>query len=68
MGKLVEGDLVWQTSTRTDGSGNCVEVAKSTDAILVRDTKDRQGPVLAFEPAAWTAFLDNVKAGRLDLE
>jgi hypothetical protein len=67
MGVRHEGDLVWRTSTRTDNQGNCVEVAATTSAVLVRDTKDRSGPVLRFEPAAWAAFVADVKAGGLDL-
>jgi hypothetical protein len=35
--------------------------------VGVRDSKDRSGPVLAFEPEAWTAFLDRVKGGEFDL-
>jgi hypothetical protein len=32
--------------------------------VLVRDTEDREGPVLAFRPAAWCRFAGRVKAGR----
>ena len=45
-------------------NGNCVEVAElRSGPIAVRDTKDRQGPVLVVGRAAWAAFLDEVKAG-----
>ncbi|MFF7213233.1 DUF397 domain-containing protein [Streptomyces sp. NPDC008238] len=40
----------------SDG-GECVEVAVGPAAVHVRDSKDRSGPVLAFDPEAWTAFL-----------
>lgn len=42
---------------------NCVEVARNMPTVLVRDTKDRAGLVLGFEPPAWGAFLDGLKAG-----
>ena len=42
--------LMWITSTYS-ASGNCVEVA-ADDHVLVRDTKDAQGPVLRFSPAS----------------
>ncbi len=31
--------------------------------IAVRDTKDRQGPVLPFGAAAWKRFAGQVKSG-----
>ncbi len=36
----------WRKSTcGTSNGGNCIEVSKA-DRVLVRDTKDRTGPVL----------------------
>ena len=48
----------WHKSTRSNGGSNCVEVADNlADRVLVRDTKDRDGGTLTFEPAAWSAFV-----------
>lgn len=48
---------VWRTSTRSGGNGNCVEVAANLPGIVVvRDSKDRTGPVLVFGHADWKAF------------
>lgn len=55
----------WRTSRKSSYSGseaNCVEVAVR-DRVVVRDTKDRTGPVLRFTPAAWREFAGRVKAG-----
>ncbi len=54
--------VVWRTSSYTAGSGNCVEVAPAAAAgtVLVRDTKDREGPVLAVPATAWRAFLAGI--------
>ena len=52
--------IVWRTSSYTAGSGNCVEVAAAAGTVLVRDTKDREGPVLAVPATAWRAFLADI--------
>ncbi len=53
----------WRTSSYTgNGGGNCVEVGQADKpAILVRDTKDRNGGTLAFPTEAWSAFLVDIK-------
>ncbi|NES13364.1 MULTISPECIES: DUF397 domain-containing protein [Micromonospora] len=49
----------WRTSTRSStNGGNCVEVADNLPGVVaVRDSKDRDGAVLTFSPAAWRAFV-----------
>ncbi|MEU1752043.1 DUF397 domain-containing protein [Micromonospora matsumotoense] len=55
----------WRTSSRSDDSGNCVEVADDLPGVvLVRDSKDRSGPTLRFAPDAWSSFVGIVKAAR----
>jgi Domain of unknown function (DUF397) len=59
-------DATWRKSSYSGGNGgNCVEVGTQAQAsrVLVRDTKDRQGPVLRFSPAAWHRFADQVRSG-----
>jgi len=55
----------WRTSSYSGTNGNCVEVAGPGARILVRDTKDREGPVLAFRPDAWRRFAAQLKAAPL---
>jgi uncharacterized protein DUF397 len=59
--------VAWRKSTYSGGSGgNCIEVGAHTPGLIpVRDSKDPQGPHLAFTPAAWTAFLGAVARGEL---
>ena len=52
--------IVWHTSSYSGGSGDCVEVAPTPDRVLVRDSKDPGGPVLAVPTPAWRAFLSTV--------
>ncbi|WP_420115330.1 DUF397 domain-containing protein [Micromonospora sp.] len=49
----------WRTSTcSSTNGGNCVEVADNLPGLVaVRDSKDRDGGVLSFTPAAWRSFL-----------
>lgn len=51
----------WRKSTRSNVEGSCVEAPYVDGVAQVRDTKDRSGPMLAFEPAAWTAFVECLK-------
>ncbi|MER5995810.1 MULTISPECIES: DUF397 domain-containing protein [Streptomyces] len=51
-------DTVWtKSSYSTDEGPDCVEMAPAPDRILVRDSKNPDGPRLALAPATWTAFL-----------
>jgi hypothetical protein len=53
--------VTWRTSSYSGSNGGqCVEVAAS-GRVLVRDTKDRAGAVLAFAPDAWQAFAAGIK-------
>lgn len=56
---------VWRKSTRSDNGGStCVEVATNLPGVVgVRDSKDSQGPVLTFTPAAWSAFAQATATG-----
>ncbi|WP_137816867.1 DUF397 domain-containing protein [Gandjariella thermophila] len=58
----------WRKSTRSGGGGaQCVEIANLPARTAVRDSKRPDGPALLFRAATWSAFLDGVKAGALDL-
>lgn len=55
-------------SSLSTPTGNCVETDFSTgDVVLVRDSKDPDGPVLEFTHDEWTAFIGGVKLGEFDL-
>ncbi|TDC51795.1 DUF397 domain-containing protein [Micromonospora sp. KC207] len=56
----------WRKSTRSGSSGNCVEVASPPGRVMVRDSKDRHGPLLSFTSKQWTGFVNGVKAGSID--
>ncbi|GAA4538517.1 DUF397 domain-containing protein [Streptomyces collinus] len=60
--KTSSGDtsgLAWFKSSYSSGSegDSCVEVATEPGTVHVRDSKNADGPRLAFEPAAWAGFV-----------
>jgi hypothetical protein len=51
----------WRKSSHSGANGGqCVEVA-SADAIMVRDTADRDGATLAFTADAWDRFTSELR-------
>lgn len=55
---------VWRTSSYSGGEGTqCVEVAGLAAGVVARDSKDPDGPVLAFSVGEWRAFVGVVKRG-----
>ena len=56
----------WRKSAWSQNSGACVEVARVGDVIGIRDSKDPNGPILAFTVQEFEAFLDGVGRGEFD--
>ncbi len=57
----------WRKSSRSNGTGACVEVGLTESATGVRDTKlGDASPILVFPRDQWTSFLRSVKSGDLD--
>lgn len=58
----------WVKSSLSYAAGNCVEVASLPGGqIGIRNSRDTGGPVLAFTPDEWRAFLGGVRSGEFDL-
>ncbi len=55
----------WRKSQRS-GSGECVECAAAPDVVMIRDSKDPNGPRLAFDHDTWRDFIEAVKDGAFD--
>ena len=55
--------VTWRTSGYSgNNGGDCVEARSVPGAVLVRDTKDRDGGALAFAPDAWRRFAAGLKS------
>ena len=51
----------WRKSSYSaNGGQDCVEVA-GDEAVLVRDTTNRDGGTLAFTAQAWQSFVEGLK-------
>jgi Domain of unknown function (DUF397) len=61
--ECIEVAVSWHKSSHSTADGpNCIEVASCPSAVHVRDSKDKDGPQLAFSPDAWAAFVSFASA------
>ena len=70
MGTLASSTMArstWVKSSLSFANGNCVEVSDQPGGTIgVRNSRDREGPVLRFTPDEWQAFLGGVRNGEFD--
>jgi len=59
--------LRWYKSSYSSNGGNCIEVAANlaatTGAVPVRDSKQADGPILTISTDAFSSFVDGVNVG-----
>jgi hypothetical protein len=60
------GTTPWIKASASDQSGQCAEMRRHTGMVELRDTKDREGPVLRFTSAEFAAWLDGARNGEFD--
>lgn len=54
--------VTWRTSSYSGGNGGqCVEAGDAGSVVLVRDSTDRDGGMLAFTAEAWANFTASLK-------
>jgi hypothetical protein len=62
---IAHSSLAWRKSGRCD-TASCVEVAPDRDGMVMRDSKDPNGPILRFTRKQWSDFLVAARAGDFD--
>ena len=60
-------NLDWHKALQSSADGACVEVARSPGTVFVRDSRDKAGPMLCFDVAAWQIFLVCAKDNNFDV-
>ncbi|MFF9858441.1 DUF397 domain-containing protein [Streptomyces tendae] len=57
-------ELHWFKSSHSSGEGGeCVEVCRVSDGVLVRDSKRATGSVLRVDANAWSVFVEQAARG-----
>lgn len=55
-------NVTWRKATRSaSNGGDCVELADIPSIVVVRDSKNPNGPVLTFSRSAFRALTENIK-------
>ena len=57
---------LWRKSTKSNFQG-CVEVRFVGDSVELRNSRDRDGPILVFTTNEWDAFLAGAQEREFDL-
>ncbi|MEU4324498.1 DUF397 domain-containing protein [Nonomuraea dietziae] len=61
-------DTTWRKSSFSHATGECVEFARGADGgVMIRDSKDPSGGVLAFTLGEWRAFVAGVRNAEFDV-
>jgi hypothetical protein len=66
LNNLEVSGLQWRKARRSVNNGACVEVAPVSGQILIRDSTDRNGPVMRYSERSWYMFVAGAKTGRFD--
>jgi predicted secreted Zn-dependent protease len=57
--------LIWLTALNCDG-GACVQVAADQNTILIRNSRQPDGPLIEYTPEEWHEFVSGIKKGDFD--
>jgi hypothetical protein len=66
MSNLEISSLQWRKTRRSVNNGACVEAAPISGQVLIRDSMDRNGPVMRYPARSWCVFVTDAKTGLFD--
>ncbi len=61
-------EVHWRKPSVSISNGACVEVAEGMLDMMVRDSKDNDGPVLHVRRPSWRSFVCKIKINQLSLD
>lgn len=53
----------WRKSRASADQGGCVEISNSESSVLIRDSRNRSGAMLAIPKDQWLDLLKSIKNG-----
>jgi hypothetical protein len=65
---LTQHEVHWRKPSVSIVNGACVEVAEGMLDIMVRDSRDNDGPVLHVRRPSWRSFIYTIKINQLCLD
>lgn len=60
------GSVRWRKATASNATGSCVELGAVGGGIVMRNSRDPNGPALLYTRGEIAAFIDGVKSGEFD--
>ena len=64
---MTSASPVWRKAAAASHNAGRVEVAVDGPAVLLRNSREPEGPRLVFNTQEWQCFLDGVVSGEFDL-
>ena len=70
-GKIILSDaeracLSWVKAQYSGADGQCVEIASAVGKVVIRDSKDPDGPILVYTPGEFRTFIRGAQNGEFD--
>jgi Domain of unknown function (DUF397) len=65
VGVISADEPIWRSASRCEG-GACIEIGILSEIVIVRRSRDPDGPRIALSREKWQDFIAGVKEGSFD--